>query len=32
MEMFSRLGFRGAWSPGGAMNIMDSALWILKKG
>ena len=31
-EMFSRLGFRGAWSPGGAMNIMDSALWILKKG
>jgi SAM-dependent methyltransferase len=32
MEMFSRLGFRGAWNPGGAMNIMDSALWILKKG
>ena len=31
-EMFSRLGFRGAWSPGGAMNILDSALWILKKG
>jgi SAM-dependent methyltransferase len=31
-EMFSRLGFRGAWSPGGAMNLLDSALWILKKG
>lgn len=31
-EMFSRLGFRGAWSPGGAMTILDSALWILKKG
>jgi hypothetical protein len=29
--MFSRLGFRGAWNPGGAMNIMDAALWILKK-
>ena len=32
VEMFSRLGFRGGWSPGGAMNIMDSGLWILKKG
>lgn len=31
-EMFSRLGFRGAWIPGGAMSIMDSTLWILKKG
>jgi SAM-dependent methyltransferase len=31
-EMFSRLGFRGAWSPGGAMNTLDSALWVLKKG
>lgn len=31
-RMFSRLGFRGAWSPGGAMSILDSALWILKKG
>jgi len=31
-EMFSRLGFRGAWRPGGAMSIMDSSLWILKKG
>ena len=31
-EMFSRLGFRGAWSPGAAMNILDSALWILEKG
>jgi SAM-dependent methyltransferase len=30
-EMFSRLGFRGAWSPGGAMSILDSSLWILKK-
>ena len=32
VEMFSRLGFRGAGSPEGAMNIMDSGLWILKKG
>jgi SAM-dependent methyltransferase len=30
-EMFTRLGFRGAWNPGGAMHIMDSGLWILKK-
>lgn len=31
-RMFSRLGFRGAWNLGGAMSILDSALWILKKG
>jgi len=31
-KMFSRLGFRGAWSPEGAMKIMDSGLWILEKG
>ncbi len=31
-DMFPRLGFRGAWDPGGAMSILDSALWILKKG
>lgn len=32
MERFSRLGFRGAWNPEGTMKIMDSSLWILKKG
>jgi|GEM_PF-1168025 len=31
-EMFTRLGFRGGWNPEGAMNIVDSSLWILKKG
>ena len=31
-DMFPRLGFRGAWGPGGAMSILDSAVWILKKG
>lgn len=30
-KMFSRVGFRGAWSPDGAMSIMDSGLWILEK-
>jgi len=31
-EMFTRLGFRGAWNPGGTMSVMGSAVWILKKG
>ena len=31
-QMFSRLGFRGAWSPEGAMSIMGAGLWLLKKG
>lgn len=31
-RMFSRLGFRGAWNPEGAMHIMDASIWILKKG
>lgn len=30
-DMFTRLGFRGAWSPGGAMSVMGSAVWILTK-
>jgi SAM-dependent methyltransferase len=31
-QMFTRLGFRGAWNPEGAMSVMGSAVWILKKG